>query len=195
MDLPKSEIKLLDAAKNLFWKYGFRRISVEEIAAEAGLSKMTFYRYFENKLDIAKRVLSKEMEESLGEYQEILDSKKPFTEKIEATILLKSKHSDKIGIEFLQDILSYGGEEFRAFLNEKRTETADMVMKSFTLAQQEGAIRKDLNLNIIPILSEHITNMASDPRLLEIYANPQLIIKELTTFFFHGILSHRSAND
>ena len=117
MDLPKSEIKLLDAAKNLFWKYGFRRISVEEIAAEAGLSKMTFYRYFENKLDIAKRVLSKEMEESLGEYQEILDSKKPFTEKIEATILLKSKHSDKIGIEFLQDILSYGGEEFRSFLN------------------------------------------------------------------------------
>lgn len=191
----KSEKKLLETAKDLFWRYGFKRVSVKEIAAKAGLSKMTFYRYFDNKLDIAKKVLDKELNESLGEYNEILNSNSPFAEKMESIIILKTKHSDNIGIEFLQDIVSFGGEEFRSFLNEKREETTRMVMESFLRAQKEGAIRKDLNLNIIPILSEHITNIASDPRLINLYDSPQAVIKELTIFFFHGILSHSNQHD
>jgi AcrR family transcriptional regulator len=190
MSNSKSEQKLLETAKELFWRYGFRRVSVEEISVKAELSKMTFYRYFDNKLDIAKKVLSKELEQSMGEYREILESNVSFAEKMKATILLKTKHSEKIGFEFLHDIVSYGGEDFRAFLNEKREETTAMVKKSFKQAQKEGAIRKDLNLDVIPILSEHITNMASDSRLLDIYESPQAVIKELTIFFFHGILSH-----
>ena len=48
---------LLAAAKRLFWKHGIKRVSVEDISSEAGLSKMTFYRNFANKEAIAFELL------------------------------------------------------------------------------------------------------------------------------------------
>lgn len=43
---------LLDAAERLLGQFGYRRISVEDIATEAGLSRRTFYLYFSNKEEI-----------------------------------------------------------------------------------------------------------------------------------------------
>ena len=45
---------ILDAAKSLFWKHGIRRVTIEEICEVAGVSKMTYYKYFSNKTAIAK---------------------------------------------------------------------------------------------------------------------------------------------
>ena len=49
--------QLIRTGKELFWKFGFRRVTVEEICSEAGISKMTFYKYFSNKLDLVKRIM------------------------------------------------------------------------------------------------------------------------------------------
>ncbi len=52
-----TETKLTEAGRSLFWKFGFTKVTVEEICQSAGVSKMTFYRYFENKTELAKRIL------------------------------------------------------------------------------------------------------------------------------------------
>ena len=49
---------LVKQARELFWKHGIKRITVEEICSEAGISKMTFYRNFKNKVEIAERVVT-----------------------------------------------------------------------------------------------------------------------------------------
>ena len=49
--------KLLRTAKSLFFRFGIRKVSVVEICMEAGVSKMTFYRHFKNRDDIAIQVL------------------------------------------------------------------------------------------------------------------------------------------
>ena len=51
MDQPKN-IKynqILTKGKELFWKYGIKRVAIEEICKQAHVSKMTFYKYFKNK--------------------------------------------------------------------------------------------------------------------------------------------------
>ena len=40
---------ILEAAKQSFIKYGFRKTTMEDVAEEAGISKPTLYKYFENK--------------------------------------------------------------------------------------------------------------------------------------------------
>jgi AcrR family transcriptional regulator len=190
MEKSKTEIKLLESARKLFWKYGLKRVTVEEICQNAAVSKMSFYRFFKNKLAIAKEVLNLEIEENLDEYRDLLKSSLEFVEKMEAIIHLKLKHSDKIGSEFLQDIMTHGGKEFHQFLMEKQNETADMVMDFLEKGQENGDIRKDLNLKLIPFLSEYLTLMVSNDRLLQMYDAPKDLIKEITTFFFYGMVSH-----
>lgn len=40
---------ILSAGKELFWKHGVKRVTVEEICVQASVSKMTFYKFFMNK--------------------------------------------------------------------------------------------------------------------------------------------------
>jgi len=37
--------QIIDTSKKLFWKYGIKRVTIEEICREAGVSKMTFYKH------------------------------------------------------------------------------------------------------------------------------------------------------
>ena len=50
--------KILDTAHELFWKHGLKRVSIEEICAVAGVSKMTFYKHFANKTALVKYILA-----------------------------------------------------------------------------------------------------------------------------------------
>ena len=38
----KKQLELLKIARELFWKHGFKRVSIEEICQKASVSKMTF---------------------------------------------------------------------------------------------------------------------------------------------------------
>ncbi len=46
---PGKRLAILDAAKRLFVSLGFERVSMDQIAAEAGVSKLTVYSHFGDK--------------------------------------------------------------------------------------------------------------------------------------------------
>jgi AcrR family transcriptional regulator len=52
--------RLFSAAINLFYRNGIRGVSVDAIAAEAGTTKVTFYRVFESKDDLVVQVLEEQ---------------------------------------------------------------------------------------------------------------------------------------
>lgn len=51
-----TEDQILQAAYTCFDRHGFRRTTVEDIAAEARVSRATLYRYFSNKDEIVERL-------------------------------------------------------------------------------------------------------------------------------------------
>lgn len=51
--------RIVDAAYESFWRLGFRRSSVDSIAARAGLTKRTVYAYFRSKDDLLAAVLQR----------------------------------------------------------------------------------------------------------------------------------------
>src|SRR5882757_9235059 len=53
MDAQK-ESKILEAAKTVFLRYGFRRVTMSDIAAEAGISRPALYLVFANKEEVFK---------------------------------------------------------------------------------------------------------------------------------------------
>ena len=51
--------RIVDAAYESFWRLGFRRSTVDLIAARAGLTKRTVYGYFRSKDDLLAAVLQR----------------------------------------------------------------------------------------------------------------------------------------
>jgi len=54
----QTRLKILDAAYGLFWRQGFLRVSMDEIAARAGLTKRTLYQHFRSKDDLMAAALA-----------------------------------------------------------------------------------------------------------------------------------------
>lgn len=61
-DFDQREQRILDAAVELFTRYGYDKTSVSEIADTAGVSKGAIYLHFDSKDELFKRLLLREMQ-------------------------------------------------------------------------------------------------------------------------------------
>ncbi|HEX3791533.1 MAG TPA: TetR/AcrR family transcriptional regulator [Pseudonocardiaceae bacterium] len=69
---PEQRQRVLAACVGIFSRRGYRGTSMNEIAAEVGLSKPTLYHYFRSKEDILVRLYEDVMEQSLSSAHQIM---------------------------------------------------------------------------------------------------------------------------
>jgi AcrR family transcriptional regulator len=63
--------KILDAARDRMHHYGFKKTTIDEVAADAGVGKGTVYLYFESKEDLALAILAEFKERMINRMQDI----------------------------------------------------------------------------------------------------------------------------
>lgn len=63
--------RILDAAEERLWRYGFKKTTIDEIAADAGVGKGTVYLHFESKEDISLAIVAQYKQDSLQEAEQI----------------------------------------------------------------------------------------------------------------------------
>lgn len=185
--------EITTTAKELFWKHGIRRVTVEEICQEAGVSKMTFYRLFDNKIELAKIVLDDIFEKNMQKYLDIMKQDIPFSEKAKQILLLKFEGTQAISQELLMDIYKNQEPELIAYMDAMRQRSMNRFLKDMATAQQEGWVRKDIKPEFIIHVLNKIQEMVTDESLLARYGSPQELIMELNNFFFYGILTEKNA--
>jgi len=172
--------KILDTAKMLFWKYGIKRVTVEEICAEAGVSKMTFYRQFKNKHELVMSLLTAIYDQGMADYQEVMQRDIPFPEKVKAIVLLKHQSSKDLSAEFMNDLYQSDDADLKALMAHYAEKSHLQTRKDFLAAQQEGWIRPDLKMDSIFYLLGVIQEKLFDPAYVALHDNPHDAIMELT---------------
>jgi AcrR family transcriptional regulator len=186
----KSQKAIIEVARKLFWQYGIRKTTVEEICKKAGVSKMTFYRAFPNKVELAKEILREIMEESVRKYKDIAAKEIPYTEKVKEMILMKRNASNEISKEFIEE--AYFNQELgiASIMDTYRQKTIQLVMDDFKEAQEAGHIRKDIDLRFLMYMLNVMASEAIiNDHLLNMYSSSHEAIMEVTNFFFYGIMN------
>ena len=183
---------LINAAKQLFWKYGLKRVSVEDICQEAQVSKMTFYRFFPNKFELAKALFDKLVEESWQKFKEIMKSESPVSEKIKDLIVLKLEGTNEISKEFLMDIYKTPGTGLKEHVERESARSWNDAILYFRLAQRKGIFRKDFHPEALLYITKKIGELVTDENLLKMYGSPQELIRELTYFFVYGLIESKN---
>ena len=185
---PKRDI-ILETGKALFWKFGYKRVTIEEICKEAGVSKMTYYKYFTNKIDLVKTIMDSILQVSLIKYKSIMASDLPYPEKVVELIHLKKDQVEHMSSEFFKDYVQSGDPDLISYLEQLSGESMQMFLDDFRKAQDNGDIRQDLKIEFIMYVMNHLIEMASEDALLNIYDQPQDLVMEITNFLFYGILN------
>lgn len=188
MSSPKREL-ILKTGKELFWKFGFKRVTIEEICKEAGVSKMTYYKFFPNKMALVKTLMDEILEEGLKKYKKLMNSDRPYPEKVLGMIDLKREQTHTMSSEFFKDYLQSGDPELITYLERISQENLQIFSDDFRKAQENGDIRKDLKVEFVMAVLNHLMDwVQQDKAILELYEEPQDLAVELTRFMFYGIL-------
>jgi len=109
------------AALELFRSYGFRKVSVAEIARKAGVSQVTIYNYFGNKHELVRDVMKWFILSLIERYETMMSGDAPFLEKLEAIVFDKAEVVTQFQGELVQTILQEDM-ELRDFLAKAQQE-------------------------------------------------------------------------
>jgi AcrR family transcriptional regulator len=181
---------LLDTGRRLFWKYGFRRVTVNEICKEADVSKMTFYRCFENKTDLAKTIFDKEVKNGIDKFNEIIKSDISASEKMKNIIQMKMEGTNDISSEFLMDFYRSSDTGLKEYVEEVTRNSWEEIIEGFRYAQQRGWFRKDFKPEFLFHISQKLVPIWTDVEMLKLYNSPQDLILEFANFIAYGISPH-----
>lgn len=183
----KKHQSLLSAGRELFWKHGFRRISIDEVCKTAGTSKMTFYRYFPDKLALAKAVFDTEVDNSILQFREIMISETTASEKLEAMLRIKSDSVNNISQEFLNDFYTDKDSDLKTYIAQKTANVWNEIVNDFKMAQLKGVFRSDFKPEILLYISQQLPGFINDPYLVQLCGSPQEVVMEIARFFTYGI--------
>lgn len=181
---------IMASARDLFWKHGFRRVSIEEICQKADVSKMTFYKHFPNKTELAKTIFNDVILEAEQRFSQIMKEDIPGAEKMKKIIQLKIEGTNDISQEFLQDFYSGTVPELQAYVAERTHKTWDNVINDFKVAQKAGIIRKDFKLEFLVKVQNKLIELMDDESLASLYDSRQDLILEFTNLILYGIAPH-----
>jgi AcrR family transcriptional regulator len=185
------QVSILTSARELFWKYGFRKVSVEEICLEAGVSKMTFYRHFPNKTELAKRMFDQIYEDGNRKFMEIIDEKSTPEDKLHKILMLKFNETNNVSREFLQDFYSNRESELSEYVNNLIKEAWQKVLDAFRKAQADGTFRADFKPEVMLLMSDYFISMVNDPAISALYDSTQELLMEISKLFVYGIAAHK----
>jgi TetR/AcrR family transcriptional regulator len=80
------EHRILDAAQNRFARFGFSKVTMDEIAEDVGMAKASLYYYYPAKEDVFRAVIRREQEEFLKQAAAILDQPISAPQKLSAYV-------------------------------------------------------------------------------------------------------------
>ncbi len=178
--------QIIQTAEDLFFHFGFKRLTIKEICDKSKVSRKTFYSYFENKDELVYLIVKTFIENAFEAYEVIQqDDTLSFAEKLERSILLKYEFGEKWSFAFFSDLLS--DEKMSAYYQSLFARSASMLRRMLQEAQENKEIDPNLNIDYLIWMLQKQSEHLDDKELLRFFTDIEDMIRQMTQVFVYGI--------
>lgn len=184
--------RILAEAERLFWKYGVRSVTMEDIAKELGISKKTIYQHFNDKEQILSQVIENKMGRNQSEMMCMaIDSDNPVEEILQVLDMFQ-KHADQVSPNLLMDIKRYYPQAFALFQGYKESQIMQSILDNIQKGIFQGVYRSDIKPAILARLRVEQIELAFDNNLFptDQYSMHD-VQSELIHHFVRGMLTEK----
>jgi len=184
--------KILEEAERLFWKYGVRSITMDDIARRLAISKKTIYQHFTDKEDILMQVT----QYRLAKDQEIMNctyvsADTPIHEML-AMLDEMRKNVDKMNPTLMLDIKRYYPKAWALYGKFKEDYILKLMIDNIRRGIDDGYFRQDVNPEILARMRVEQVEMAFEMTVFSAKTYDMIAIQqELTHHFVRGLLTEK----
>ena len=155
--------KILDVVARLIERYGLKKFTVDEVAAELHISKKTLYQYFSGKDEMIREYFEENMTSDRKSVLETMSSKQDFFEKIHA--IVHSSHRYRMPVPVLNEAQQFYPDEW-AKIEQLKQFKLDALQKLLKRAAKEGILRPDIHFGILSSMLERVSDLFIDTDFL-----------------------------
>lgn len=178
--------RLMEKAEELFFKYGYNGVSVDQIAKEAGISKMTVYKHFHNKEDLFVEVIGDNIRKQMDEARRLMDEKYHTLDKIEALYDYSMDAAKKYPHILLKDII-----ERKSFLERITDLKTEIALPLWKHILEDGISKGEVRSMDVEFVSGLLMNMPNAVKNLDFMDSEEGMMKfykNFIDFLKYGLL-------
>ncbi len=184
--------KIIDGAERLFFQYGVRSVSMDDVARELSVSKKTLYQYFENKDQLVLEVTKQRMLQEVHQYETIPSHAANAIEELSMISKCLKATVRHLNPSMLYDLQKYHNEAWNVFLDFKQGFIRGTISDNILRGKTEGYYRPEINEHILSILRVEIIQLTFDERIFPQeefdFTEVQMQIFDV---FVHGLLTEK----
>ncbi len=160
----KTKDRILKSAEELFFKYGLKSITMDDIAKDLGISKKTIYQFYSDKNEVVEMLMTQRLRTNECEFQKITKGSANVIE--EFFEMMKN-----LGVMFAQmnpnlfyDLQKYHPTAWNLFKQFKEECIERLDKFSVKRGIKQGLVREDINTKIVTRLRMEEVEMGFNPQ-------------------------------
>ena len=183
---------IIKTAGELFFRLGIRSVSIDDICRELGMSKKTFYVYFESKDALIEQMLQANLDYMAGKMEELV-AMKDFRQLVR--VFIKRQEAEKNDVrrvpQLVYDLKKYYPRQFADFQIKCFETQTKYIMQYLEQGVAQGLVRANLNIELTAVLFAKIHNDAiRDFEIIEAHNhNMHQLAHTAMDVFVRGVLS------
>ena len=177
-----------EKAKELFWKHGFKKVTIDEICTKAKVSRKTFYTFYGNKTALVLFIFDNIMNEAFEIYEGIVESDAHFSDKMEMIFEYKYNAAKNISLEFIADFYNPEAGELLTFFNSKIEKSMQFMREFFRKAQEKGELNPELSLDYVMWLMQKSIELCGTKELIALFPSADAMTRQVSQSLVYGIM-------
>lgn len=160
--------KILFAAYELFFRYGIKSVTMDDIAKHLSISKKTIYLSFQNKDEVVHTLMEQVLLKDQADFITIAKNTSNVVE--EVFVMMKKMNGilNTINPNIFYDLKKYHPKTWSLFHKFRMEFVVNCVVVSLEKGKKDGLIRLDINSNILAKLRGEEIEMGFNPAVFPI---------------------------
>jgi len=183
--------RIVTAARRRFLSQGFRRVTMDDLAEELGMSKKTLYGSFPSKTALVEAVILDKFGDAEADLRRITAaSRGDVLEALHRLVAAVQAHTQEIQAPFVRDIQRDAPHLFGVVERKRR----GLIRRHFGKLLGEGrrgrVIRKDIPTHLaVEILLGAVQTVMNPPKLIELGLTPEQGYRAIMSVIFEGLIA------
>jgi len=180
--------KIENTARELFWKHGFKKVSVEEICRKSQVSRKTFYTYYANKSALVIAIMEQKSNVIFEMYEQINSRDITFAEKLKELLELKFAYNKDYSMEFISDFFHPDSQDILNYFSDLTTKSIQLTREFYKQAQAKGEMNPDLNIDFVMWMLQKQLELISSDEALALFPDTDIMTRQLSHLIIFGIM-------
>jgi len=180
----KKELTLV--ARELFKEFGLKKTTVNDICNKALTSRVTFYKHFTDKNNIAQEIIQETIETYKAQFYKLLNSKFSYDELVINMISGKKRIITELGEKFVADAMTPNSPLF-SFLINKQHEHINIYNDFYNKLIEKKLINNRISFDVFMAIIDNFTNLLINPKITETYKTAGEKQEFIAQLIFYGL--------